>query len=236
MATILILHGWGSGAKNWSRVKELLESQGYKVFVPDLPGFGESSSPIQPWFIDDYVNWVRQYINNSQIRSEFVEPFFLLGHSFGGSIAIKFAIKHSEKIQKLFLIDCAGIRRKTLKKKIIKKIAKFFKIFSCLPYYSSIRKVLYKFILRSDYLDIKNSIMKETYQNVINEDISNQFSKIFVPTILIWGKKDKLTPLKDAYYMKNAISGARLEMFPDIFHNPQSENPELLVEKILENC
>ena len=269
MKTFLILHGWGSCAKNWGKVKELLENQRHKVFIPDLPGFGECKTftspscslrdefgqnpspatqtnevsaasqgnvlhfPSKPWSIDDYVNWVENYINDLQINGEFVEPFYLLGHSFGGSIATKFTIRHSEKIQKLFLVGCAGIRKKTFKKKIAKKIAKIFNFFSFLPFYPFFRKVLYKLILRSDYLAVKNSIMKETYQNVINEDISKKFSKISVSTILIWGKKDKLTPLKDAYYIKNAISGAKLEVLPGIFHNPHLENPKLLVDKIL---
>ena len=45
MNTILILHGWGSCAKNWDKVKKLLEKRGYKVFVPDLPGFEQNPSP-----------------------------------------------------------------------------------------------------------------------------------------------------------------------------------------------
>ena len=236
MATILILHGWGSCAKNWSRAKEFLENQGYRVFIPDLPGFGKSPPPPQSWSINDYVNWVEKYINDLQICGGSVEPFFLLGHSFGGSIAVKFTLKYPERIKKLFLVSCAGIRKKTIKKEIIKKIASFFKPFSCLPCYLSVKKVVYRFFIKSDYLNIKNDIMKKTYQNVIKEDISNQFSKISIPTILIWGKKDKLTPIKDAYYIKNAISGARIEVLPNIFHNPHLENPKFLVDKILKNC
>ena len=231
MNTILILHGWGSCAKNWNKIKELLEKRGYKVFIPDLPGFGKSTPLVQPRSIDDYVDWLENYCKENNISM-----FYLLGHSFGGSIATKFIIRNLEKVQKLFLVGCAGIRKKTFKKEVAKKIAKSFKVFKFFPFYSLIRKALYKLILRSDYLTVKNSIMKETYQNIINEDISKQFSKISVPTVIIWGKKDKLTPIKDAYYIKEAISGAKLEVLPGIFHNPQSENPKLLVNKIIENC
>lgn len=236
MNTILILHGWGSSAKNWGKVKELLEKKGCRVFISDLPGFGQNPVPARPWSIDDYVDWVEKYINDLQINGEIDESFYLLGHSFGGAIATKFVIRQPKKIKKLFLVGCAGIRKKTIKKRIIKKIAKFFNFFSFLPFYPLIRKFLYRFILRSDYLAVKSSIMKETYQNVINEDISKKFSEISVSTTLIWGKKDKLTPLKDAYYIKNAISGAKLEVLPNIFHCPHSESPELLVDKIIKTC
>ena len=53
MSTILILHGWGSQAKNWQKVKEGLEKVGYKVFVPDLPGFGENTPLERAWITED---------------------------------------------------------------------------------------------------------------------------------------------------------------------------------------
>jgi len=227
MSDVLILHGWGSGAKNWGRVRGLLENQGYRVFLPDLPGFGEAHLPPQPWSVNDYMEWVNSYCEKQKIS-----PFFLLGHSFGGSIAVKFALKHPEKIKKLFLIDSAGIRKKTIKIEIIKKIASIFKKFAFFPGYSLIRKFFYK-IIKSDYLYITRGIMKETLLKVLNEDLSKDFSGISVPTVIIWGKKDNLIPLKYAYYIKEEIFGAKLEILPGIYHNPQSENPELLAKKIL---
>jgi len=226
MEKILILHGWGSCAKNWEQVKELLEKKEYKVFIPDLPGFGNNPPPPHPWSLDDYVSWVEKY-------AQFTEPFFLFGHSFGGSIATKFVIKNPEKIKKLFLIDTAGIRRKSRKKNLIKKTAHFAKKLSFLPFFNFFRKVFYRFIVKSDYPYTQGNVMRNIYLNIINEDISKDFSKITVPTIIIWGKKDKITPLKDAYYFKEQIRDARLEILPDIYHNPHRENPKLLVEKIL---
>lgn len=229
MNTVLILHGWGSCAKNWSRVKDILENQGLKVYVPDLPGFGENPAPSQPWTIDDYVDWVRNFCEKNNLSQ-----FFLLGHSFGGSVAIKFSLKYPEKIKKMFLVASAGIRRKTIKKEIFKKIANFLKKFSFLPLYSLLRKIFYKVIIRkSDYLYTQDT-MKETYLRVINEDLSNHLSQISVKTIIIWGQKDKTTPLKDAYLMKEKIPGANLEIIPNIKHNPQTEAPEILAEKIIQ--
>ena len=225
METILILHGWGSCSKNWEQVKGLLENKGYKIFIPDLPGFGNNPPPPHSWSLDDYVNWVEKY-------AQFTEPFFLLGHSFGGSLAAKFAIKNPEKIKKLFLIDTAGIRKKSRKKIFIKKMARFVKKLSFLPFFNFFRKAFYRFIIKSDYPQTHGAMI-DIYLNIIKQDISKDFSKIAVPTIIIWGKKDKTTPLKDAYYIKEQIKGAKLEILPDIGHSPHRKNPELLVKKIL---
>lgn len=229
MADILILHGWGSCAKNWQKVKEGLEKRGCKVFSPDLPGFGENPSLSQVWSIDDYVRWVKKYCEKNNLSQ-----FFLLGHSFGGAIATKYSLKFSGSIKKLILVDPAVIRVKDLKKKILTKLAKILKMFSFLPFYSLLRKAFYKFIVKSDYVDAE--IMRETretYLRVIKEDLSGHLPDISAPTVLIWGKDDKTTPLKDAYSIKERISGAELEILSGIRHNPQTENPELLVKTVL---
>ena len=167
------------------------------------------------------------YINN-------LSRFFLLGHSFGGSVAAKFSIQYSEKVRKLILVDSAGIRRKRLKKEIQKKVAHFLNRFSFLPFYGLIRKIAYRTLFRrSDYL-LTEGVMKETYLKVLGEDISDIFSNISVPTLLVWGEKDGITPLEHAYFMKEKIPGAELHIIPNVRHNPHREAPETLVEKIKE--
>lgn len=231
MRDILILHGWGwpVSSQQWARVKELLENEGYRVFVPDLPGFGRSPEPSKPWTIDDYVEWVRNFCENNNLSQ-----VFLLGHSFGGSAASKFSVKYPEKVKKLILVDSAGIRRKRFKKEVQKAIARFLNKFSFLPFYESVRKIAYRTIFRrSDYLLIEG-VMKKTYLNIIKEDISESFSKIKVPTLLIWGGKDKITPLWHARFIQNKIPDAKLQIITDVKHNPHFESPKILVEKITE--
>lgn len=225
MIHTVILHGWGIGSKSWSKVKELLESKGEKVFIPDLPGFGETATLDRPWLIDDYVNWVGEYIKSIS------EPFFLVGHSFGGGLSAVFASRFPEKIKKLILVDPAIIRVKNPKRELLAKIAKIIKIFSFLPFYQLIRKVFYKFIA-SDYPGLEGA-MRETYLNVVKKDLSYCLSDISSPTLLIWGKKDKITPLKDGFKIKEKISGAKLELINDVGHRPHFETPEILSEKII---
>lgn len=234
MKTLLILHGWGwpVSSQQWVRVKGLIGNEKYTVFVPDLPGFGKTPPPEKPWTIDDYVEWVKDFCEKNNLSQ-----IFLLGHSFGGAVAVKFSIKYPQRIKKLILIDSAGIRRKRLKKEIQKKIAHFLNNFSFLPFYDLIRKIAYRTLFRrSDYLlteGVGGGVMKETYLNVIREDISDSFSNISVPVLLVWGEKDKITPLEHAYFMKEKIAGAKLEIIPNVKHNPHFEAPEILAEKIL---
>ena len=229
MSAILILHGWGSCAKNWQRVKELLENGGYRVYVSDLPGFGDSSPLSRAWSIDDYVKWVKDFCEKNNLSQ-----FFILGHSFGGSIAAKYAMKFPGEVKRLILVDPAVIRVKDVKKKIITKISKFLKIFSFLPFYPLERRLFYKFIVKSDYPDAEGP-MRETYLKGIKEDLYHRLSGISVPTVLIWGKKDKITPLKDAYLVKEKIAGSELEILQGVHHNPHVENPGLLVQTILKH-
>lgn len=225
--TILILHGWGSCAKNWVKVKELLEAQGCEVFVPDLPGFGENPPLEKSWSIEDYVQWLKEYCGTNSLAQ-----FFLAGHSFGGNIAAQYALKFPQDIKKLILVDPAIVRVKDAKRELMAKIAKLIKKLSFLPFYSLARRAFYRFLVKSDYPDTEGP-MRETYLKTIKRDFSSSLPDISVPTTLIWGEADDITPFKYARLIKDKIAGAKLEILPGIHHSPQIEAPELLVEKIV---
>lgn len=226
MNTILILHGWGGSSESWKQAQRLLEEKSIKVIVPDLPGFGENPPLSEPWSIDDYISWLREYCEKNNLSQ-----IFLLGHSFGGGLAANFSSKFPGKIKKLILMDAAIIRVKHTRRELLAKIVKILKIFSFLPFYKLIRKAFYRFIA-SDYPGLEGA-MRETYLRVVKKDLSNCLPAISVPTLLIWGKKDKITPLKDALKIKEKIPGAEIEIMSNIKHSPHLEAPEILVEKVL---
>ncbi|MBI2449991.1 MAG: alpha/beta hydrolase [Candidatus Nealsonbacteria bacterium] len=238
MNTILILHGWGSSSKNWSRVKELLENQGYKVFVPDLPGFGENSAPEKPWSVDDYTEWTRRYCDKNNLPH-----FFLIGHSFGGGIAVKFSCAYPEMVSKLILVSPALRRRQTVKQIIflfLTKLGKFvFTITGLIllwPLEEKIKKILYKLAGTTDYhkLDINGMLMmKETFKKITKEDLTHCLSKIKSPTLIVWGAQDVMTPIREAYIAKKEINNARLEIIEDGEHGLNLQKPEILAEKII---
>jgi len=242
---ILILHGWGSCAKNWTKVKELLEKKGLEVFAPDLPGFGKCPLPTKPWSIDDYVEWIKNFCSLfAEVGFAEVGPpqtkFYLLGHSFGGRIAIKFAIKYPEKLKSLILNSAAGITpRPKFKIFIFCFFSKIGNLIFSLPILKFLRpfclKIAYLLGAGRDYQMIQNSTMRETFKKTIGEDLTSCLSQITIPTLLIWGAKDRLIPVSDAYLMKKEIKNSRLKIIPNIGHAANLEAPEKLAEIIIQS-
>jgi len=235
MESILILHGWGGSSKSWQKVKSNLESKGHKVFCPDLPGFGQEKSPSVAWDVSDYVNWVLSFIQKQNLGE-----FFLLGHSFGGRIAIKLSALHSGKTKGLILVDPAGINREknwNIRQRILVKIKNIFYFFMALPglrfFFRLFRKVIYRFAGVKDYYRIKDEVMKETFKKVIAEDLLNYVSCIKDKTLIVWGRKDKLVPVSTAFVLKENIPISTLEIIENIGHNPHLECPDKLSDIII---
>jgi pimeloyl-ACP methyl ester carboxylesterase len=227
----LILHGWGSKSEKWEQVGNLLSETGFGVIVPDLPGFGESSDLTIPWSLDNFADLIDKFTDFLKI-----EKFYLLGHSFGGSLAIKCSLKFPYKIEKMFLVASSGIRKKTLKKRCLFFVSKIFKIFSFLPFYQFFRKAFYKFIIKkTDYVNIKNNILKETFLKIIQEDLTDLMEYVSLPTIIIWGNKDDFTSIKDAYLMNKKIANSKLIIIQDADHYLYRKMPETLLKNIKEN-
>ena len=226
----LILHGWGSASERWQKVAELLAEKEFKVIVPDLPGFGKSEQLTSAWTANDYTNWVESFIKEMHLGE-----FYLMGHSFGGALSCKYAIKHPQDVKKLFLVSAASVRKKTAQKTGFKIIAKLAKPLSKLPFYGLFRKAFYKFIVRkSDYVHIDGAL-KETFVNVISDDLSQFTGFIRVPTIIIWGDKDTYTPISDAYFLNEKIKNSKLIVLKGFGHIVNRDCPEILAEKVIEN-
>ncbi len=229
-APFVILHGWGSGSDRWFKEAEIISQQGFKVIIPDLPGFGKSDALASPWRVNDYIIWFEAFAKELGI-----EEFYLLGYSFGGALAVKIAVKYPQRVRKLFLVAAAVIRKKSAPKNFSAKISKAVKIFSFLPFYSFFRKAVYKFIIRkSDYI-YTEGIMRQTYLNVISEDIYFHLSFVKVPTVIIWGDKDQSTPLENAHAINERIKNSKLEIIPGATHLMHRQLPEVLAQKVLDN-
>jgi len=229
---ILILHGWGGSSDSWRKVLKILAKEKYKIIVPDLPGFGKSITPPIAWDVKAYSNFVFELTEKLGISQ-----FLLLGHSFGGRIAIKFAKDYPEKIKKLILCDSAGIKQKWgLKEKIIFQLSKLGNaIFTPSPLTrlkDKARNLFYIFLRNKDYFKADGT-MKETVKKVLSEDLLPELSDIKTETLLIWGQKDKMVPLKYAYIFKENVPNSKLEILPKIGHSPHLEKPEKLSKIIL---
>jgi pimeloyl-ACP methyl ester carboxylesterase len=227
---LLILHGWGSSSDKWQKTGELISEKGYKVIIPDLPGFGKSEEPKTPWNLDKYCGFVEELSQSLNL-----EKFCLLGHSFGGSLSIKYSLKNPGNVERLFLVASAGIREKSFRNRFLAKISSVLKVFAFAPFYDLFKKAFYKFVVKkSDYLYTRG-VMRETYLNVIKEDLSGALSSISMPVIIIWGENDNVVPLKNAYLMKERINNSKLVIVPEGDHDLEQKLPSLLTFQILSN-
>lgn len=234
MLNLIILHGWQSSKEKWQKVKELLESSDLEVIAPDLPGFKPETALEKPWNLDDYVLWLEKFTGEHPLQN-----FFLLGHSFGGRIAIKFAAKHPEKLAGLILVSAAGIKKKkTIWDRILLAVIKLARklgveetTFEKTPW-RILRELFYRcFLRKTDYLNATRQ-QKEIMKSALEEDLKPLLENISAKTLIVWGKKDKATLLKDGYLMAERIKNSRLEILENIGHTPHLENPELLSQKI----
>jgi len=230
---ILILHGWGGSSDSWIQVQEILAREGFKVICPDFPGFGKSKTPFEPWGVKEYGNFV---LNLTKILE--LQNFFLLGHSFGGRVAIKFSVLYPEKIKSLILCDSAGIKQKWgIGEKLIFQISKIGNaIFTPTPlrrFKDKAKNLFYIFLRHRDYAKADGT-MRETIKKVLTEDLLKDLPQIKIRTLIIWGESDKLVPVKYAHIFKEKIESSKLEILPKIGHSPHLEVPEKLAKIIIQ--
>ncbi|HEX9721966.1 MAG TPA: alpha/beta hydrolase [Candidatus Paceibacterota bacterium] len=216
---ILILHGWGSSVERWAKVQDMLGAKGHRVIVLDLPGFGKTPAPGAVWGVQEYAEFVNRFAQNLGL-----EKFVLVGHSFGGQIAVQFAVTHPEKTEKLVLVAAAAIRHEPGRKaKVLAAIA------GVTP--RPVKKVVSLTLTRSDYARAQG-IMKDIMKKVITQDLSAKLSKIQAPTLIIWGDNDKDTPTEDAHIMHKLIPNSKLEILKGARHRINFEAPDKLAKTI----
>src|SRR5713226_1356976 len=101
---IVLLHGWGGQVASFGRIPTILAER-CRVVAVDLPGFGQTPLAERPWGTADYAECIAALVDRLRLA-----PCTLLGHSFGGQIAIALAATYPELVGKLILVDSAGIR------------------------------------------------------------------------------------------------------------------------------
>lgn len=229
---LLLLHGWGSSIEPFMNIINN-QSISKRIIAVDMPGFGQTQEPDKGWNVDDYVDFIINFIKTLEIKE-----LSILGHSFGGRVIIKMVNRKDLpfKIKKLVLVDSAGIKPKQTKTNLKVKFFKMAKkclsnkiMLKLMP--NAIEKLKNKFG-SEDYKNA-STIMKQTLVKVINEDLEDLLSTIKQPTLLIWGDKDTATPIEDAKMMEKLIPDSGLVVVEGAGHYSFLENP-LLTNRVLD--
>ncbi len=200
---LLFLHGGGVDALTYQKSLELL-SKNYQVIAPDLPCFGGSSVPKELWGFSEFSDFFSKFISHLKLKE-----ITLVGHSFGGGIALRLALK-SKKVSKLILVDSMGIRFQDSLLKIIplmsRKTAREFLILE--------NKSASKVIVKSFFSGVfKNRSSLSRIYSILEKTIKQDFdlfNKIKQPTVILWGDKDEVIPFKLGEEMKKKIKNSKL--------------------------
>jgi len=198
---ILLLHGWGQNIEMMKILGDNFSNR-FRITILDFPGFGESSEPEEVWSIKDYSDMLEEFIKELDIKKPII-----MGHSFGGRVAIRYSSNHP--IEKLVLFGSPCIRHNTelpLSVKILKGIKK-------LPGMDKIGEFAKNFIGSRDY-KAASPVMRQILVNVVNEDLSSFAKDIEEATLLIWGEHDTEAPVEDAKELEGIMIDAALIVLP----------------------
>ena len=228
---IVVLHGWASHLANWQPFVRSLKKNGYRVYQPTMPGFGKTKIT-KPWTTQDYADWLLSFLESKKITKT-----ILVGHSFGGQVAIQLTSQFPKKIDKLVLINSAGIRSQwTLKKFIFYLIAKTGRVLFSLEFLRGlahpVRKFFYKAIRQKDYYQA-TTVMKKTLTRVVKEDQRIALPKIKKQVLLLWGRNDTTTPIKDGRLMDKLLPNSKLITYQSARHGLPFTHTKKVVAKIL---
>jgi pimeloyl-ACP methyl ester carboxylesterase len=228
---VVLLHGWGASSQSLAGVAACL-APAFRVLAVDLPGFGWSQAPPVAWGTGDYADHVRRLLDEIRIADA-----ALLGHSFGGRIAIRLATRHPERVERLVLVASAGVRPRRGPRYYARvATAKTLRRLLTLPGLEGVgRRLLSRWQAKvgsRDYLAAGR--LRPTFVKVVNEDLTPVLALIRAPTLLLWGDQDQEVRRPAVDVMAARIPGARLHVFPGAGHFPFQDAPEVFCRAVRE--
>src|SRR2546422_5425981 len=195
---VVLLHGLGSRKEDWLPVLEPM-AQTYRVLVPDQIGFGRSDKPLIDYSIQTYVDFLNEFLRQMK-----VEKASLVGESLGGWIAGLYAAEissgeHLIPVEKLVLVDAAGLKQdKPIPDLNPSSLAGMRAVLEAVYYDTS---WLSEDVLRKIFTDKLAAKDGYTVRSILSnpglgaERLDGRLANVKVPTLVVWGKQDKLLPI-----------------------------------------
>lgn len=234
--TVVLIHGLGASAERWKSVIPRLGRK-YRVIAPDLLGFGHSDKPLVEYTPEFFAEFLFNFLKTVDVKMPFI-----IGSSLGGRIAVEYALRYGQYIEKIILVSPAGsIKHPT------PALVSYIKA-ALYPSYEGVKtafelmankgekisqNIINDFIERMQIPNAKMAFMS-TLQS-LEEDKTNtvRFAQIFNPTLIIWGENDSVIPINYAVDFTSTIKNCKYHVIKNGGHVPYVENPEEFTKIVL---
>ena len=242
---VLFIHGLTGSSRNWAHLVDKLNTR-HRVLAPDLHGHGESAKPMGDYSLSSHAATLRDLLDRLGI-----DQVTLVGHSLGGGIAMQFCYLFPERVERLVLVASGGfgrgvsplLRSATLPgaEWVLPVIASswvlaraeavggIFAKFGWRPG-PDVTEAWRGFTSLADadsrraFLATTRSVIDLGGQSVTAHD--HLPMAVEIPTLVVWGTRDRMIPTGHAVTAHQAISGSRVELFEGAGHYPQLDQPE----------
>jgi pimeloyl-ACP methyl ester carboxylesterase len=221
---IVLLHGINDQAGGWAAIVPALARR-YRVIIPDLPGHGESEPRKGPIAMSAVIAGVEKIIAHEQVQC-----FTLVGNSFGGWLALLYALAHPDRVDQLVLESGGGLARPpgvplttTDRETAVKVLRAVWG-----PDYVPPEWAIDALLARA----VDSPIVRLT--ELFGYFVDARLRDVKVPTTLVWGENDGVAPLSYAQALQDGIPGAKLTVIRGAAHIPHLQQPERFLECLTE--
>lgn len=246
---LVLVHGFGGSAVNWKKNIGPL-SEKYRVIALDLPSFGKSEMPEIEWDEISYglmVEFLKKFLNALELKR-----VVLVGESMGGGIVTAFALKYPKLVEKLVIVDGASFGREASLYRLL-AFPLVNQIMVRLTSQKAIARKLARLVVEDpstldddSFYAYINWQRKPEIQAILAKigpraiGFSGQqwlfvdrLKELDLPTLVIWGRNDRLVPLKHGLRAHQLIKGSKLVVFDHCGHIPNMEKPEKFNQALL---
>lgn len=220
---VLLLHGWGASFDTYRGIAAALGDR-CTFYAVNFPGCGQSETMTEPWELDDYCDFVLEFLNEMKLQNP-----IMIGHSHGGRVTMKLVADGKLAPPKIVLLDAAGlIPKKSFKQKMRARNFKIIKKILTIPLWKRWTEGLLN-KARAHYgsadYNAAPEVLRKTLVKLVNTDIRDILHNIKCPSLLIWGENDTATPLDDAKTIERLIPDAGLCVIKGTGHFSFCEKP-----------
>lgn len=231
---VVMVHGFGGDKDNWPLYARHFTKR-YRVVAPDLPGFGQNvRDPALNYGVDAQSERLHAFV-----AALGIETFHLAGNSMGGFIALNYALNYPQQLKTLTLIDNAGVTsvnkselelaiaagRNPLVATSLEEFDRLldFIMHKRIPSPKFMKKAM--LAIHERHHDLLNRIFWTLAEEALEGSLTRRLKEVAVPTLILWGKHDRLLDVSCATRMAAAIPDNRLVVFEDAGHVPMIECP-----------